>query len=41
MVFFDKINTCYIIITLIEIFINRTFNGEKLDNIRLISACNP
>ena len=41
-VFFDEINTCLSSSTLIEVFINRTFNGEKLsDNIRLIGACNP
>ena len=41
-VFFDEINTCSSLTLLKEIFINRTFNGEKLeDNIRLIGACNP
>ena len=41
-VFFDEINTCLSLSLLTEIFINRTFNGEKLeDNIRLIGACNP
>ena len=41
-VFFDEINTCLSFSILTEIFINRTFNGEKLeDNIRLIGACNP
>ena len=41
-VFFDEINTCLSLSLLREIFINRTFNGEKLeDNIRLIGACNP
>ena len=41
-VFFDEINTCLSSSLLIEIIINRTFNGEKLaDNIRLIGACNP
>ena len=41
-VFFDEINTCLSFTLLTEIFINRTFNGEKLeDNIRLIGACNP
>ena len=41
-VFFDEINTCLSLTLLTEIFINRTFNGEKLeDNIRLIGACNP
>ena len=40
--FFDEINTCLSLSLLTEIFINRTFNGEKLeDNIRLIGACNP
>ena len=41
-VFFDEINTCLSFSLLIEIFINRTYNGEKIsDNIRLIGACNP
>ena len=41
-VFFDEINTCLSLALLTEIFINRTFNGDKLeDNIRLIGACNP
>jgi len=41
-VFFDEINTCLSLSLLTEIFINRTFNGDKLeDNIRLIGACNP
>ena len=41
-VFFDEINTCQSFSLLTEIFINRSFNGEKLsDNIRLIGACNP
>ena len=41
-VFFDEINTCLSFSLLTEIFINKTFNGEKLeDNIRLIGACNP
>ena len=41
-VFFDEINTCLSFTLLTEIFINRTFNGEKLEgNIRLIGACNP
>ena len=35
-------NTCLSSSLLIEIFINRTFNGNKhSDNIRLIGACNP
>ena len=41
-IFFDEINTCLSLSLLTEIFINRTFNGEKLENnIRLIGACNP
>ena len=41
-VFFDEINTCLSLSLLTEIFINRTYNGNKLsDNIRLIGACNP
>ena len=41
-VFFDQINTCLSLSLLTEIFINRTYNGEKLtENIRLIGACNP
>ena len=41
-VFFDEINTCLSLSLLTEIFINRTFNGKKLEkNIRLIGACNP
>ena len=41
-VFFDEINTSLSLTFLNEIFINRTFNGETLeDNIRLIGACNP
>ena len=41
-VFFDEINTCLSMTLLTEIFINKTFKGEKLeDNIRLIGACNP
>ena len=40
--FFDEINTCLSLSLLTEIFIHRTYNGEKLsDNIRLIGACNP
>ena len=39
---FDEINTCLSLSLLTEIFNNRTFNGEKLENnIRLIGACNP
>ena len=41
-VFFDEINTCLSFSLLTEIFINRTYNGEKMgDNIRLLGACNP
>ena len=41
-VFFDEINTCLSLSLLIEIFVNKTFNGKKLNNnIRLIGACNP
>jgi energy-coupling factor transporter ATP-binding protein EcfA2 len=41
-IFFDEINTCLSLSLLTEIFINRSFNGEKLEeNIRLIGACNP
>ncbi len=41
-VFFDEINTCLLLSIFNEIFINRKFNGDKLEkNIRLISACNP
>ena len=40
--FFDEINTCLTLSLLTQVFINRTFNGEKLeDNVRLIGACNP
>ena len=40
--FFDGINTCISMPLLTEIFINRTYDGNKLsDNIRLIGACNP
>ena len=40
--FFDEINTCLSLSLLTEIFINRTYNGEKIsENIRLIGACNP
>ena len=40
--FFDEINTCLSLSLLTEIFINRTYNGEKLsENIRLIGACHP
>ena len=41
-IFFDKMNTCLSLPLLTEIFINKTFNGEKIsDNIRLIGSCNP
>ena len=41
-IFFDEINTCLSLSLLTEIFVNKTFNGKKLnDNIRLIGACNP
>ena len=41
-VLFDEINTCLSLPLLTEIFINRTCNGEKLnDNIRLIGTCIP
>ena len=41
-VFFDELNTCLSLSLLTEIFINRTYNGNKFnDNIRLIGACNP
>ena len=41
-VFFDEINTCLSLSLLTEVFIKRTYNGEKLDKkIRLIGACNP
>ena len=40
--FFDEINTCLSLSLLTEIFISRTFKGQKLeDNIRIIGACNP
>ena len=41
-VFFDELNTCNSLSLLTEIFIKRSFNGQKLrKNIRLIGACNP
>ena len=41
-VFFDELNTCDSFALLTEIFINRSFEGEKLsNNIRIIGACNP
>ena len=40
--FFDEINTCPSLSLITEIFINRTYNGNKInENIRLIGACNP
>ena len=39
---FDEMNTCLSLSLLTEIFINRTYNGEKIrENIRLIGVCNP
>ena len=41
-IFFDDINTCQSLSLLTEIFNNRTYNGEKInENIRLIGACTP
>ena len=41
-IFFDELNTCDSMALLTEIFINRSFNGNKLnENIRIIGACNP
>ena len=41
-ILFEEINTCQSFPLLTEIFINRTYNGEKMsDNIRLLGACNP
>ena len=41
-VFFDDINTCQLLDLINEIFLNRTFLGEKLnENIRLMGGCNP
>ena len=41
-ILFDEINTCSSFSMITEIFINRTYNGKKLeDNIRLIGTCNP
>ena len=41
-VFFDELNTCDSLALLNEIFINRSFDGEKLaKNIKLLAACNP
>ena len=41
-IFFDEMNTCLSLSLLTEIFINREYNGKKInDNIKLIGACNP
>ena len=41
-IFFDDINTCNYLNIITEIFTNRTFFGEKLnENIRIMGACNP
>ena len=41
-VLFDKVNTCLSLPLLTQIFINRSYNGKKInDNIRLIGTCNP
>ena len=41
-VLFDEINTCNSLGLLNEIFINRSYNGTKIEkNIRLIGTCNP
>ena len=41
-VFFDELNTCDSLALLNEIFINRSFVGEKIaKNIKLLAACNP
>ena len=41
-ILFDDINANLSFSFLTEIFINRTYNGEKIsDNIKLIGACNP
>ena len=42
LIFFDNINACSSLAVITEIFVKRTFNGEKTEeNIRLIGACNP
>ena len=42
LIFFDEMNTCLSLSILTEIFINRSYNGEKFsENIRLIGACYP
>ena len=41
-ILFDEMNTYQSLSLLTEIFINRTYNGEKINkNIRLIGACTP
>ena len=41
-ILFDEMNTCLSLFLLTEIFMNRTYNGEKLsENIRLIGICYP
>ena len=41
-ILFDEINTCNSLGLLKEIFINRSYNGIKIEkNIRLIGTCNP
>jgi len=42
LVLFDEINTCNSLGLINEIFINRSYNGTKIEeNIRLIRTCNP
>jgi len=41
-VFFDELNTCNSLALLTEIFINRSYNSNELNNnIKIIGACNP
>ena len=41
-VYFDQMNICLSLILLTEIFVNRSYYGNKLsENIRLIGGCNP
>ena len=41
-ILFDKINTSFSFLLIKEIFMNRTYYGNKMsDNIRLIGTCNP
>ena len=41
-IFFDEINTCLSLTLITELFINKTYNGNKIcENIRLIGACRP